>query len=696
MKKLLLILLTSIVCVGIAMAQDAVVRSFEAAPMDVTAQQYSRLDRNGVKCALVKVQVVATDVMFQGNVMGDVQKRGSEYWVYLSNGTKMVKIVADSFLPLMYYFPEPLQGGVTYVLTLQAPQSASTAQPQKKKQNFLALKVTPPVAHVTIDGTEILLENGGASKLLPAGTHTFRITAPGYAPVEETVTIADQKVTRTISLRSVKPHLTVTATTPGTEIFINDEKKGLDNWSGELMADSYVIEGRLNSHRANSQTITLADNEKRTVTIPALAPITGSLSIDYTPMDAAVTIDGRAAGTTPLLVEDLLIGTHRVEISAPGYTPATLTATVTEATPATLSGSLSPRPTDPYAADNSNNTLSFSEGLAAVRSDGKWGFIDENFTVVTPIEYDEVRWFSEGLAAVKMGGKWGFIDKSGAMVIPAKYDIAWYFSDGLAVVTENGKDGYIDKSGVMVIPSKYGWLWAFTEGLAAVTINGKWGFIDKNGAVVIPAIYDKVTAPFSNGKAEVELNGRRLYIDRNGKEISAVSATDPYAADIPLTKQYSLFRVSSTGKLGYKHNGSIVIPAKYDRAGNFSEGLAWVKTGGKYGYIDKSGAMVIPAKYDYALYFSEGLAQVKTDYKWGFIDKSGAMVIPAKYDAAGYFSEGLAAVQTDYKWGFVDKSGTLVIPAKYDDVWSSFSNGKAEVKLNGRRFCIDHNGNEVE
>ena len=80
MKKLLLILLTSIVCVGIAMAQDAVVRSFEAAPMDVTAQQYSRLDRNGVKCALVKVQVIAADVRFQGNVMGDVHlSSGLEY-----------------------------------------------------------------------------------------------------------------------------------------------------------------------------------------------------------------------------------------------------------------------------------------------------------------------------------------------------------------------------------------------------------------------------------------------------------------------------------------------------------------------------------------------------------------------------------------------------------------------------------------
>jgi len=35
--------------------------------------------------------------------------------------------------------------------------------------------------------------------------------------------------------------------------------------------------------------------------------------------------------------------------------------------------------------------------------------------------YDEVRSFSEGLAAVSLDGKWGFMDKNGVMVIPHMY-----------------------------------------------------------------------------------------------------------------------------------------------------------------------------------------------------------------------------------------------------------------------------------
>ena len=53
--------------------------------------------------------------------MGDVQKHGSEYWVYLTGGTKMLRIMSENFLSMMYHFPEPLQGGVTYELTLETP-----------------------------------------------------------------------------------------------------------------------------------------------------------------------------------------------------------------------------------------------------------------------------------------------------------------------------------------------------------------------------------------------------------------------------------------------------------------------------------------------------------------------------------------------------------------------------------------------
>ena len=516
MKKLFITLIIAVAGAIGAAAQKAEVESFQATPIDLTAQKYAPNDLNGRKCALVKVQVIATGVEFSGNIIGTPEKHTGEYWVYMTHGTKMLKIAGETFLPFMYDFPEPLQSGVTYVLTISTPQQGGTAAPQRKKQNFLALKVTPATARVTVDGVELPLENGAANKLLAAGAHTFRVTATGYAPHEETVTIADQKVARTVTLRSVKPTLSVTATTPGTEIYINDERRGTDRWSGELFSDAYVIEGRLASHRTHTQTVTLADNETRTVTIPALAPVTGTLSIDYLPQDAAVTIDGRAAGTTPLLLDDVLIGSRSVTISKDGYTPATLTATVSETTPATLSGSLKKAPiySGPSAADIAltNEYETFKDS-----STGKWGY-KHNGRVVIPAKYEAVWSFIEGLAGVYIAGKWGFIDKTGTVVIPAKYEDVRSFSEGLANVKINGKCGYIDKTGTVVIPAKYSGAGNFSEGLAGVEINGKWGKIDKRGNVVIPAIYES-TSEFEDGKCRVKLNGRWFYIDKNGKEV---------------------------------------------------------------------------------------------------------------------------------------------------------------------------------
>ena len=484
MKNLFLTILLVVASVVTAAAQKAEVESFEATPMDVTPQQFARLDLHGEKCAVVKVRVIADGVAFQGNLIGEPVEKPGEYWVYLTDGTKQFQILSRSFLPFMYNFDEPLKGGVTYVLTLLAPHT-----PQRKKQNFLVLKVTPSTAHVTVDGAELPLENGIASKLLPAGTHVYRVTAPGYAPHEETVTIGEDKVSRNVTLRSVKPRLTVTTTTPGTEIFINEISRGTDRWNGELYADTYVVEGRLAGHRHNSQTVTLAEDQSRTVTIPALTPITGTLSVDYKPYDATVTIDDRAAGTTPLLLDDILVGTHRVTISATGYNPATLTATVAETTPATLSGTLAARPAASYS---SSTSLPTAADIALTKEYQRFQDISTN--------------------------KWGY-KHNGHIVIPAKYDWADSdFSEGLASVCINSKYGKIDKTGKCVIPCEYQNSFAFKEGLACMQKNNKWGYVDNNNTIVISFIYDEAYK-FENGKARVKLKGRTFYIDRNGREV---------------------------------------------------------------------------------------------------------------------------------------------------------------------------------
>ena len=84
------------------------------------------------------------------------------------------------------------------------------------------------------------------------------------------------------------------------------------------------------------------------------------------------------------------------------------------------------------------------------------------------------------------------------------------------------------------------------------------------------------------------------------------------------------------------------------------------QTSKKYGYKDENGNIVIPAKYDDALDFSDGLALVKIKGKYGFIDKTDKLVIPAKYDDAWWFKNGKAKVTLNGREFYIDKNGNEV------------------------------------
>lgn len=53
----------------------------------------------------------------------------------------------------------------------------------------------------------------------------------------------------------------------------------------------------------------------------------------------------------------------------------------------------------------------------------------------------------EGLAVVKLNDRYGFVDKTGKEVISPKYDSVGYFSEGLVTVLLKGNLGFVDKTG---------------------------------------------------------------------------------------------------------------------------------------------------------------------------------------------------------------------------------------------------------
>ena len=94
--------------------------------------------------------------------------------------------------------------------------------------------------------------------------------------------------------------------------------------------------------------------------------------------------------------------------------------------------------------------------------------------IVIEYEYSDARDFHEGLAAVKSNDAWGYIDNLGRIVVPFVHRIpeAGDFSEGLAFVG----DHFIDTNDRAALEGKtFKDAKPFSQGLTAVQSGGRWG-----------------------------------------------------------------------------------------------------------------------------------------------------------------------------------------------------------------------------
>jgi len=285
---------------------------------------------------------------------------------------------------------------------------------------------------------------------------------------------------------------------------------------------------------------------------------------------------------------------------------------------------------------------SFSEDSTASASlNEKIGRIDIQGNVVIPFEYEECNDFCEGLACVRKDGLYGFINRDNKIVIPCQYTDtynSWGFSEGLVGVSKDGGEvgiyddlwGYIDKDGKTIIPFQEGLTGVpFSSGLSIMYRMNEMGtatgyIINKQGAVVIKYFEVQNLQGFRNGYCVIkDKAGWEGLIDTHGK---------------------------------------VVIPCKYQFIVNgFDEKYVVVRFNGKYGVVNpQTGETTIPCIYEIdnpGWAFEEGVIPVKKDGKYGFINEYNQTVIPFTYDDAYEFSEGFAVVQRYGKYGYVDRYG---------------------------------------
>ena len=148
------------------------------------------------------------------------------------------------------------------------------------------------------------------------------------------------------------------------------------------------------------------------------------------------------------------------------------------------------------------------------------------------------------------------------------------------------------------------------------------------------------------------------------------------------TIDLKLIPVKSGDKWGYiDKKGTFVINPQFKSAGLFHDGLALVLSNDeKYGFISEDGKYKINPTYKRAAEFSEGMACVVVENgKTQFIDKNGKTLFTIDCDYAGRMHEGLARISLKNKWGFIDKNGKTTITPNFI-AESDFHEGLAAFK----------------
>ena len=167
-----------------ALAQKLTVESMTIAGNDISASQYERKDLNNRACALVKVLLPMPEAVFEGNVIGSVDFKTGEYWVYMTEGSKELRIKHPQAQPVQAVFKDygidKLTSKTTYTLSVLLPQAAVT-QMQK-----LIINYSPANATVLVD-SKLQQGNGRVEVLLPVGGHEYIIAANGYETAEGSV-----------------------------------------------------------------------------------------------------------------------------------------------------------------------------------------------------------------------------------------------------------------------------------------------------------------------------------------------------------------------------------------------------------------------------------------------------------------------------------------------------------------------------
>ena len=310
----------SFFCLTVAMqtmAQGMKVVEFKLLENDLTANTRGteKMDQNGERAALIKIQTPERGFTFDGGSLGIVatEEHAGEIWLYVPRRAQKLIVQHPAFGVMRdFFYPIPVSGGRTYEMLIDIGTGRYT-------------NITSQVA-----GSTIYVDNepiGQApiyNKYLNFGKHKIEAKKDRYeGEMEVWVTTEDdtkQNKMVNVEQRDMSDHFgDVTVTVENkADIFFEGKNVGNGIWQTQLREGTYVVETQKADCDPEKTSFMVIAQQKNNIKAASPTPHTGRLSIYTRPRNAQAILNGR----DPIdltEVHTLPIGTYQLAFSRKGY-----------------------------------------------------------------------------------------------------------------------------------------------------------------------------------------------------------------------------------------------------------------------------------------------------------------------------------------------------------------------------------------
>jgi len=216
-----------------------------------------------------------------------------------------------------------LEGYVEAVAKVEIKRKKTTkkAVTLKPLPPVLVVESNPAGARVSVDGKEVGVTPLKTTDVQP-GKHEIRLSLAGHRDVLRKVALENAKEKRLVeALEARQGHLRVTTAPAGATVLVDGKPVGRTPIDGApVLAGEHTIELRLERYQPATRRVAVAEGASVKLAV-TLSASPGKLDVTTTPAGAAVLLDGKSVGTTPLSVDAVTIGKHVVRIEKGGHDP---------------------------------------------------------------------------------------------------------------------------------------------------------------------------------------------------------------------------------------------------------------------------------------------------------------------------------------------------------------------------------------